>query len=101
MVKKLHLDKRAEKLIGDLDGLADDLLLNTKDTANLLGVSESWLERGRLESYSYGPPWISLAPRCLRYRVSDLRRWLRWRPNRPGGRVRLRLREHEGLSMGA
>lgn len=56
-----------------------DKLLETRDVAKLLKVSESWLEKGRV--YSYGPPYIRLRRPgskvgAIRYRLSALLRWL-------------------------
>lgn len=91
--RTLHLDKRADRIRRDLDGLAGNVLLNVAETASVLGVSEKWLEKARSEGF--GPPFLKLSRRCVRYRVDALRRWLRWRPNRPNGRVRLRLQPQE------
>ena len=70
-----HLDRRAGELAvvaGD-----DDDLLNTKELADWLGVSEQWLEIGRHRGY--GPPWMRLGPRMVRYARGAVRKWLRKR----------------------
>jgi hypothetical protein len=71
--RKHHLDKRADDLanagIGD-----DDDLLNTAQTAIWLGTSVQWLEIGR--SRQYGPPYLRLGPRQIRYRRGAVRSWL-------------------------
>lgn len=70
-----HLDKRAEKL-ADEPGDDDDLL-RTKEVAEWLGVSEPWLEIAR--SKGFGPPFIRVTPRMIRYPRGRVRRWLRAR----------------------
>ncbi|MBK7362182.1 MAG: DNA-binding protein [Micavibrio sp.] len=42
--------------------------------AKLLGVSTQWLEIGRV--HGYGPPFIKLTPRMVRYRIGDVKKWL-------------------------
>lgn len=70
-----HLDKRAESVA---ETIADgDALLNTRQTAELLGVSTQWLEIGR--SRGYGPPFVRIGARYVRYRRDTLRAWLRSR----------------------
>ncbi len=71
--QKHHLDRRAGSLIAAGEGCPDDLL-STTDLAAWLGVSNQFLEIGR--SRGYGPLWVALAPRCVRYRRSDVLRWL-------------------------
>jgi hypothetical protein len=75
---KHHLDQRADMIIaqGTLDG-DDDLLLTTPQTALWLGVSIQFLEIGR--SQDYGPPFVTLAPRVVRYRKDEVNKWLRER----------------------
>ena len=68
-----HLDRRAEKLIHDGDGDADDLL-DTREQSEWLGVSPQWLELGR--KHGYGPPFVVLGPRIIRYRRGNTRAWL-------------------------
>lgn len=51
-----------------------DQLICTKKMAKLLGVSTQWLEIGRV--HGYGPPFLKLSNRMIRYRVSDVREWL-------------------------
>jgi hypothetical protein len=71
-----HLDRRANALIASASGAADDLLA-TRETADWIGVSIQWLEIGR--SAGYGPPYIRVSPRCIRYRRADVILWLRER----------------------
>ncbi|RUT85467.1 DNA-binding protein [Mesorhizobium sp. M7A.T.Ca.TU.009.02.1.1] len=54
-----------------------DDLLNTAQTAKLLGVSVQWVEISR--SKGYGPPFIRIGPRNIRYRRDALRVWLKER----------------------
>jgi hypothetical protein len=73
-----HLDKRAAGLAtvaGD-----DDELLDTKAEAKWLGVSEQWLEIGRVRGY--GLEYERLAPRVIRYQRGKTRRWLAERSHR-------------------
>jgi predicted DNA-binding transcriptional regulator AlpA len=73
--KAHHLDKRAERLIGE-EGNDDDLL-STSAVALWLGVSCQWLELGR--SKNYGPKYKRLSPRVIRYRRGDIIAWLKSR----------------------
>lgn len=68
-----HLDKRAANLIAQDAGDEDDLL-TTKQLTDWFGVSEQWAEIGR--SSGYGPRFIKLSPRRVRYRRSDVIEWL-------------------------
>jgi predicted DNA-binding transcriptional regulator AlpA len=73
--KTHHLDKRATRLIPEI-GDGDDLL-TTEEVAELFGVSPIWVEIGR--SKNYGPPFVWLSGRAVRYRRADLRKWLKSR----------------------
>jgi predicted DNA-binding transcriptional regulator AlpA len=92
--KKYHLDKRAQDIIDRLvreykdllkerntkdrdNKISSDQMLNTRQVAVLLGVSEVWLEI--LRSKKQGPKYIVLGPRCVRYKVGDLLAWLKVR----------------------
>ena len=72
--QNLHLDRRATELAEAVVGAEEDLL-DTRQTAKLLGVSMQWLEIGRQKGY--GPPFIRISPRRVRYRRDKLRKWLR------------------------
>jgi hypothetical protein len=74
-----HLDRRASELIENGAGISRDLL-TTEATAEWLGVSSQWLEIGR--SKNYGPPFVRLSPRRIRYRRDDVVAWLRERTYR-------------------
>lgn len=71
-----HIDKRAPRIIADVEGDEDDLL-TTAATAKWLGVSEPWLEAGRIKRY--GPKYTRLSPRMIRYKRGDVLRWLKSR----------------------
>ena len=73
-----HLDKRARALAQQGPGAADELL-NTRSLADWLGVSELWLELGRARNY--GPKFVKLGPRMVRYRRADVLAWLDARAN--------------------
>jgi hypothetical protein len=70
---KHHLDARAEQIAEQGRGDPDDLL-STIQVAAWLGVSVQFLEIGR--SKGFGPPFIVVAPRVLRYSRQDILAWL-------------------------
>ena len=77
--KKYHLDKRAADL--SLSGAGDpDDLLNTVELAEWFGLSTQWLEIGRHRGY--GPKFLKLSSRRVRYRRSDVLAWLAERTHR-------------------
>lgn len=103
--RKHHLDGRADRLIAEgAEGHPDDLL-PTSQTAIWLGTSTQWLEIGR--SRGYGPKFVRVSPRKVRYRRRDVLDWLRERTyastseydHDPGsdGRVRSRKPERRKL----
>lgn len=49
-------------------------LLNQKQTSEFLGVSERALEKWRLEEK--GPPFVKVGNKLVRYRLSDLQKWI-------------------------
>jgi hypothetical protein len=69
-----HLDRRALALIEEANVGTDDELLSTPRTAVWLSVSPQWLEIGRCKGW--GPPFIKLSPRRVRYRVGTVKKWL-------------------------
>ena len=71
----LHIDKRAQRLLAEpiSDG-SDDELLTTKQVAEWFLCSEQWLEIGRTKGY--GPPFITLANRMVRYQRGGCREYL-------------------------
>jgi predicted DNA-binding transcriptional regulator AlpA len=74
--KKHHLDRRAAAIIA-VDVGADDELLSTRQVADWLGVSTQWLEIGRCKKY--GPKFMRIGPRVIRYRRGDVLEWLKAR----------------------
>lgn len=74
--RRLHIDKRTAQLVAQANGDGDDLL-NTTELAEWLGVSTQFLEIGRHQGY--GPPFIRLTPKIVRYRRDDVLDWLRER----------------------
>jgi hypothetical protein len=74
--QKHHLDRRADRLITEGEGKADDLL-TTQEVADWLGVSGQWVLLGRCENY--GPPFVKPFPEVTRYRRGDVIKWLRER----------------------
>jgi predicted DNA-binding transcriptional regulator AlpA len=81
--RRHHLDRRVDQLLAIAAVPTtpaindDDELLNTKQLAAWLGVSEQWLEFGRAKGYR--PDFKSLGPRCIRYRRGDVIKWLKSR----------------------
>ena len=72
--KKKHLlDRRADAIAAQGTGHDDDLLA-TKEVADWLSISVQWLEIGRLRGY--GPRYVRIGPRHIRYRRSDVIAWL-------------------------
>lgn len=80
---KHHLDRRAVALIEQANEGTDDELLNTMQTALWLVVSPQWLEIGRTRGW--GPNFLKLSPRRVRYRVGDVKKWLAERSYRHTG----------------
>jgi predicted DNA-binding transcriptional regulator AlpA len=72
--KRYHIDRRAEQIIAFHSNIADDQLLNTKQVAALLSVSEQFVEIARHKGE--GPEWTALGPRCIRYQMGAIRQWL-------------------------
>jgi predicted DNA-binding transcriptional regulator AlpA len=75
-----HLDRRALALIEAANEGTDDELLSTTRVAVWLGVSPEWVEIGR--SKGWGPPYVRLSPRRIRYRRGDVKKWLQERAHR-------------------
>ena len=73
--RRHHLDRRASDLAaaGAAAGDPDDLL-TTSEVAEWLGLSTPWLEIGRCKDY--GPRYVRLSPRRVRYRRADVLAWL-------------------------
>jgi len=88
LARKHHIDKRAAKLVtentssaaklvNENTNSADDDLLTTTQVAVWLCVSIPWLEIGR--GKGYGPPFVRLTKRCVRYKRGEVRAWLQER----------------------
>jgi predicted DNA-binding transcriptional regulator AlpA len=78
--KKHHLDKRADAIADDHSEGDPDDLLTTRELALWLGTTEQWCESGRLKGF--GPPFVKLSSKLVRYRRSDILQWLRSRTQR-------------------
>jgi len=72
--RRHHLDRRADRLIEEGSTGQPDDLLSTVKLAKWLGTSTQWLEIGR--SRGYGPTFIRISPRMVRYRRKDVLKWL-------------------------
>ena len=74
-----QLDRRASQILATTDDILDndDNLLTTKQVAKWLGMSDQWLEIGR--GKGYGPPYVRLSERGVRYKRSDVINWLKER----------------------
>ena len=86
-----HLDKRAHKIVA-LNSGNDEDLLSTFEIAMWLDLSVAWLEIARHRGY--GPSFIRVSARMIRYRRGDVIAWLRERTHactneyaRRGGKV--------------
>lgn len=75
-----HVDRRAGKILTEFAATDPDELLSGDQVAELLGVSSQWVTIGR--SKHYGPPYIVIGPRRIRYRRRDLALWLEQRSYR-------------------
>jgi predicted DNA-binding transcriptional regulator AlpA len=71
-----HLDRRALALIEEATLRSDDELIATPNLAQWLGVSIEWLEIGRSKGKGWGPPYVKLSPRHVRYQVGAVKKWL-------------------------
>jgi hypothetical protein len=76
-----HLDKYAADFIPRLAERDPNELLTTEAVSRLLHVSIQWLEIGRIRDY--GPPWVKVGPRMVRYPNGKLVKWLVARSMRP------------------
>src|SRR5947209_5615659 len=74
-----HLDRRVDTILRRFSK-ESDALLTTREVADWLGVSPIWVEIGR--SKGYGPPFIKIGPRYIRYRPDDVVEWMKSRSRR-------------------
>ncbi len=72
-----HLDRRAGRLADEGDKGSGDELLESRQVADWLGVTEPWMWRGR--TFNYGPPFIRPFPEVVRYKRREVVKWLRGR----------------------
>jgi hypothetical protein len=65
-------------------------LLTESEAAEFLGISRSWLQKGRI--YDYGPAYLKMKePRgVIRYRLSDLLAFIDERTKRPSQTTRVK-----------
>ena len=84
-----HIDRRAQRLAAEIDG-HDDTLVSTRELAEHLGISTQFLEIARHRGY--GPAFARLSPRRIRYRLGDVRAWLRSRMHRATAEYRAQPR---------
>jgi hypothetical protein len=96
-----HLDRRAEQLLafeppglGHNNPPADDDLLTSKQVAEWFGVSLGWLEIGRCKGW--GPDFVTLGPRSIRYTRGALKKFLRERTDASTTTRANRKRKAEG-----
>lgn len=71
-----HLDRRAGDL-ADASAGSPDELIDTKTLSRWLGVSQQWCEIARHRGY--GPKFVRLGKRRVRYRRIDVLSWLETR----------------------
>jgi hypothetical protein len=95
-----HLDRRAADIdLGPayvvLDAPTDTVeiekLYTVNQIAGYLGVTRQWLSDGRI--HGYGPPYIKVSHCHIRYRHTDIVRWL-------DGRVHQSTAEYDTLGVG-
>jgi predicted DNA-binding transcriptional regulator AlpA len=75
-----HIDKRAPVILAASTADSDDELLTSRQLAQWLGVSQTWVEIGRVRGY--GPPFERLGPHLIRYRRAKVKAWLDERSHR-------------------
>jgi predicted DNA-binding transcriptional regulator AlpA len=73
-----HLDRRAGALLNSEQASGDaDYLLTTTEVSEWLGMSTQFLTIGRHRGF--GPPFVTLSARMVRYRRGAIREWLEQR----------------------
>jgi predicted DNA-binding transcriptional regulator AlpA len=88
-----HLDNRAAELIAAGAGDPDDLM-TISEVAAWFRVSLIWLHIARM--HGYGPPFVKIAPRHIRYKRSDVLSWLKSRTFRVTSEYEQRSRSRAG-----
>jgi hypothetical protein len=67
-----HIDKRVDQVLAAEPGaVTDDDLISTVQLSRWLGVSVQWCETAR--SRGYGPPFVKLSAKAIRYRRGDVK----------------------------
>jgi hypothetical protein len=74
-----HIDRRAGRIAAEEKG-RDDEVLSTAQVADWLGISPQWLEIGR--GKNYGPGFVRVSARVIRYRRADVVKWLEARTHK-------------------
>jgi hypothetical protein len=74
--KSHHLDRRAPAIAMAGAGNNDDLLTG-QEVADWFGVSVEWLNQGRMKGY--GPSYVKISNRLIRYRRGTCREYLQQR----------------------
>ena len=70
------IDRRAVRAAEEFSRFPQDMLLNTRQVAELLGVSMSFLEERRVDGEG---PRVTRLGRACRYAVRDIKLWLQSR----------------------
>jgi hypothetical protein len=68
-----------------IEAFSEPLTLDEPSAENFIGAPREFLKRKRKQDRHrvqaglprLGPNWIQLGPRCVRYEIEELRRWLR------------------------
>jgi hypothetical protein len=68
--KRHHLDARIKDLIAKIETQGIPPVFNTEKCAEILEVSQEWVEIGRC--HGYGPPFIKPTPKMVRYTARGL-----------------------------
>jgi hypothetical protein len=76
-VTRRRIDRTADTAIAQAPPGDDNTLLTTAGVAEWLGVSTQWLELGRCKGF--GPPYVKVTSRLVRYRRGDVVEYLRIR----------------------
>ena len=76
--KRHAIDRRARGLIPTIEGFAPDSLFTAAALAELIGVSEQFLDTGRMRRYAYGPAFLRIGAAVF-YKRDDVIAWLQKR----------------------
>lgn len=85
--KNHHIDRRADGIAVQGGGSPDDLL-STSDIAEWVGLSTQFFEVARHKGY--GPVYVRISARCVRYKRSDVLEWLKERTHHSAAEYRTR-----------